>query len=65
MSNPKLPKSYKTLISDLVLPSATTISNICQKDYALTMDAIKKQLPSPNNVSLEFDRSSAAIRYDL
>jgi len=65
MSNRKLPKSYKTLISDLVLPSATTISNICQKDYALTMDAIKKQLPSPNNVSLELDRSSAAIRYDL
>ena len=47
--------SYKALRNDLVLPSATTFSNICRKEYALTMDAIKKQLPSRNKVSLALD----------
>jgi len=40
------------LLNDLVLPSATTLSNICQREYALTVDAIKKQLPLQNKVSL-------------
>jgi len=38
-----------------VLPSATTRSNICQRDYALTVDAIRKQLPLRNKVSLALD----------
>jgi hypothetical protein len=45
ISNLELRRSYKALHDDLVLPSPTTLSNICQREYALTVDAIKKQLP--------------------
>jgi len=38
-----------------VLLSATTVGNIRQREYSLTMDAIKKQLPSHNEVSLALD----------
>jgi len=38
-----------------VLPSATTLSNISRREYALTVDAIKKQLPLRNKVSLALD----------
>jgi len=38
-----------------VLPSATTLSNICWREYALTVDAIKQLLPLHNNVSLALD----------
>jgi hypothetical protein len=38
-----------------VLPSATTLSNICRSEYALTLDAIKKQLPLQNKVCLALD----------
>jgi len=52
ISNLGLRLSYKALRDDLVLPSATTLSSICWREYALTVDAIKKQLPLRNNVSL-------------
>jgi len=55
ISNLELRPSYKALCDDLVLPTATTLSNICRRDYALTVDAIKKQLPSRNKVSLALD----------
>jgi len=55
ISNLELPWSYKALCDDLVLPSAMTLSNICWREYALTMDAIKKLLPSQNKVSLALD----------
>ena len=55
MSNLEVRRSYKALRDDLVLPSATTLSNICRREYALTVDAIKKQLPSQNKVSLALD----------
>jgi hypothetical protein len=55
ISNLKLWRSYKALCDDLVLPSATTLSNICRREYALTVDAIKKQLPLRNKVSLALD----------
>jgi len=55
ISNLELRRSYKALHNDRVLPSATTLSNICQREYALTVDAIKKQLPSHNKVSLGLD----------
>jgi hypothetical protein len=42
MSNLELRQSYKSLCDDLVLPSATTLSNICRREYALTVVAIKK-----------------------
>ena len=55
ISNFEVRRSYKTLRDGLVLPSATTLSNICGREYALTVDAIKKQLPSRNKVSLGLD----------
>jgi len=42
---------WKALRSELLLPSATTLSNIYLMDYSLTVDAIMKQLPSRNEVS--------------
>jgi hypothetical protein len=56
ISNLELRCSYEALWDDLVLPSNTTISNICQSEYALTVDVIKKQLPIRNEVSLALDR---------
>jgi len=53
--NLELQRSYKALCDDSVLPSFTTLSNICWRAYALTMDAIKKQVPSGNTVSLALD----------
>ena len=55
ISNFELRRSYKALCDDLVLPSATTLSTICRREYALTVDAIKKQLPLRNKVSLALD----------
>ena len=55
ISNLELWRSYKALRDDLVLPSATTLSNICRREYALTVDATTKQLPSQNKVSLALD----------
>jgi len=47
--------SYRALHDHFVLPSATTLSNICRRAYALTVDAINKQLLSRNKVSLGLD----------
>ena len=47
--------SYNALRSELVLLSASTLRNICQTEYTLTVDAIKKQLPSRNKVTLALD----------
>jgi len=55
MSNLELQRSYKVLRDDMVVLSTTTLSNICRGEYALTVDAIKKQLPSRNIVSLALD----------
>jgi len=55
MTNPELRRSYEALRDDLVLPSTTTLSNICQREYAMIVDAIEKQLPSWNKVSLALD----------
>jgi hypothetical protein len=51
-SNLELLRSYKALHDDLLLTSATTLSNVCQRAYALTVDTIKKQLPLRNKDSL-------------
>jgi len=53
--NLELRRSYNALRHNLVLLSATSLSNICRKEYELTLDAIKKQLPSGNKVSLALD----------
>jgi len=55
ISNLELWRLYKALCDDLVLPSATTLSNICRREYSLTLDAINKQLPVQNKVSLALD----------
>ena len=55
ISNLELRRSYNALRSELVLLSASTLSNICRREYSLTVDAIKKQLPTRNKVSLALD----------
>jgi hypothetical protein len=35
--------------------SASPVSKICQREYSLTVDAIQKQSPSRNKVSLPLD----------
>jgi len=55
ISNLEQRRSYKAVSNDLVLPSATTLSNICLREYALTVDAIKMQLPLRNKVSFALD----------
>jgi hypothetical protein len=55
ISNLQLQRSYKALPDNRVLPSAMTLSNMCRREYALTVDAIKKQLPVRNKVSLALD----------
>jgi len=71
--NLELQLSYNALWSELVLPSTSTLSNHCQREYSLTVDAIKKQLPSQNKVSLALDGwtttnklvISSVIAYDM
>jgi len=55
ISNLQLRRSYNALQSKLVLPSASTLSNICRREYTLTVDAMKKQLPSRNKVCLALE----------
>jgi len=55
ISNLELRRSYQALRDDLVLLSAMSHSNIYRREYALTVDAIKKQLPVRNKVSLALD----------
>jgi hypothetical protein len=55
ISNLALGRSYKSLRDDLVLQSAKTLSNICWREHALTVDAIKKRLLIRNEVSLALD----------
>jgi len=52
ISNLELRWSYEALRDAVVLPSATTLSNICRRESALTVEAIKKQLPIQDKVSL-------------
>jgi len=51
-----LRRSCNALPGELVLPSASTLSNICRREYTLTVDAIKRQLPARNKDSLDFGR---------
>jgi len=55
ISNLELRRSYKSLRDDLVVPSTMTLSNICRREYALTVGVIEKQLPIRNKVSLALD----------
>lgn len=51
------------LCSTLMLPSTSTFSNIGRREYSLTVDEIRIQLPSRNNVSFAFDRWKSIINY--
>jgi len=42
ISNLELWWSYMALQDDQVMPSATTLSNICRREYAICVDAINK-----------------------
>jgi len=59
LSNLELQWSYMVLRDDSVVTSATTLSNICRREYALTVDTIKKQLPAWNEVSLALNGSTS------
>jgi len=56
ISNLELRWSYNVLRSELVPPSASTLSNICQREYSLSVHAIKNQLPTRDKVCLVLDR---------
>jgi len=60
ITNLKLQRSNTAWRSDLVLPSTMTHCNNHRKQYALTVDGIKQQLPSQNTVSLVFDGWTSA-----
>jgi len=55
ISNLTLRRLYNALCCELLLPSASTLAIISRRKYSLTVDAIKKQLPSRNEVSLALD----------
>jgi hypothetical protein len=55
ISNLEFRRAFNALRDDLVLPSASTLGNICRREYSLTIDAIKNQLPAKNKVSLALD----------
>jgi hypothetical protein len=60
LSNLELQLSYRALQNDLVLPSTTTHSNICWREYPLTVNANMKQLPSRDRVTSVIDRWTSA-----
>jgi hypothetical protein len=64
-SNLELRRSYNASRTDLVLLSATTLSNICQREYTLTVDTIKKQSPSRNKVSLAIDGWTSTNKLEI
>jgi len=47
--------TFDALRNKSVLPSAGTRSNICARECVLTLDSIRKQLPSRNEVSLALE----------
>jgi hypothetical protein len=65
ISNLEVRRSYKSLPEDLVLSSATTLSNIFRSEYTLTVDAIKKQLPTRNTVSLGLDKRTSTNKLPI
>jgi hypothetical protein len=58
--NLELQLSCKALYNHLVVSSATTLSNICRREYALTLDAFAKQLPMRNELSISLNGETSA-----
>jgi hypothetical protein len=48
-----------------MLLSATTLSNICRREYTLTVDTSMKQLPSRNKVSSALDGLTATNTFAI
>ena len=65
ISNLELRWSYKALQDYIVLPSPTTLSNISWREYALTVEAIKIQLPLWNKVSLALDGWTSTNKFAI
>jgi hypothetical protein len=65
ISNLKLRRSYKVLRDHVVLPSTTTLSHICRREYALTVDTIIKQLLSRKEDSLALDGWTSTTKLAL
>jgi hypothetical protein len=65
ISNLELRRSYKELHDDIVLSSATTHSNICRREYSLTVDAIKKQMPLRNTATLALDGWTSTNKFAI
>jgi len=61
ISNLELRRSYKALRDHLVLPSATILSNIGRREYALTVDAI----PVPILLRVSFHLISVTTLCDI
>ena len=62
ISNLELRLSYNALCSELVLLAASTLSHICRREYSLTVDPIKKQLPTRNVVRLSLDKWTSTTK---
>src|SRR3977135_1901706 len=55
ISNLELRRAFLALRTDIKLPSASNMGNLCSREYGLTLAAIKRQLPDQNKVSLALD----------
>ena len=55
ISNLELQQSLNAFHSELVLPSASTLSNMCRSEHSPTVDAINKQLPLRNRARVALD----------
>jgi hypothetical protein len=55
ISNREFRRTFNSLRSILHLPCPSTLSNTCRREYALTIDAIREQLPKSNKISLAID----------
>jgi hypothetical protein len=55
ITNREFRRAYNALRPDLQLPGRSTLSNICRREYARTIEAIREQLPKSNKISLAID----------
>jgi len=62
ISNLEQRQSYVALLDDLIQSSTTILSNICWREYALTVAAIEEELPIRNRVSLASDGWTSTIK---
>jgi hypothetical protein len=61
----KVQSAHSTLWSELILPSATTHGIMCHTEHWRTVDAIMKQLPFCNRVTLCLDRWASVNKQSI